>query len=260
MERQLTLGVGESGTSGSPAFDELRASMGRDHAVRSEVENSLQLLIDRCDPSDRGNRFVVGASVEWIVAAAAWSTGILSAPGGHNVDGFDLQDLQDQARGLWSVKASFQPKPTAFRITNGLGGAGRGLTDPTIFIHPRLPGIVLVHPAVHDDVAAEVKAQPDGTTLAFRPIADHARARPSCVIPLRVPENEHRGKEDAALLFAKGLVSPERFPRLSGIFTAAEPKRGGSVVDEIRALAAMRDSGVLTDEDFSAAKRQVLGG
>lgn len=246
-------------SSGSLAFDELRRGLAGSPAVRSEVEAALQLLIDRCDPADRGNRFVVGASVEWVVAAAAWACGILSAPGGHNVDGFDLQDLQAEARGLWSVKASFQPKPTAFRITNGLGGAGRGLTDPTVFLHPRLPGLVLVDPGTHEDVVAEVQVKADGTVLAFKPILAHAVFRPECVAPLRVPVNEHRGKEDAALLFAKGLVSPERFPRLSRIFSASEPRRSVSVVDAIRELGQMREAGLINADEFEAAKRSLLG-
>ncbi|AKU14951.1 SHOCT domain-containing protein [Luteipulveratus mongoliensis] len=248
--------VGSS--SGSEAFDRLRGAMVAGSPVRSECEAALQLLIDRCDPGDRGNRFVVGAAAEWVVASAAWSVGILSAPGGHNVDGFDLQDLQEAARGLWSIKASFQEKAAPFRISNGLGGAGRGMTDPTVFLHPRLPGLVLIDPEVHTDVAARVESKQDGTVLAFRPIADHAVAHPECVIEMRVPANEHRGTEDAALLFTKGLLTTERFPRLSDIFRASEPRRGGTVVDEIRGLDELRASGALTKEQFDEAVKQVL--
>lgn len=243
--------------SGSPAFDRLRTHMLREPAVRSEVESALQVLIDRVDPADRGARFVIGTAVEWIIAAAAWEAGVLTTPGGHSVDGFDLQDVERQAKGLWSVKSSFRRSGGAFRITNGLGGAGRGLTDPTLFLHPRLPGIVLVHPQIHPDVAGKVVAKADGTDLALHWIADHADRDPLCVIQLRMPENQHRGREDAALLFTRGLLAESRFPRLSRVFADSD-HQAGSIASEITQLAALRDSGELTHDEYRAAKARLL--
>jgi hypothetical protein len=226
-------------------------------AVRSEVESALQVLIDRVNPSDRGARFVIGTAVEWILAAAAWEAGVLATPGGHSVDGHDLSDIERSAKGMWSVKSSFRSQASTFRITNGLGGSGRGLTDPTVFLHPRLPGAVLVHPQVHEDVAANVVAKSDGTDLAFRWIAEHARQRPACVIELRMPVNEGRGREDAALLFTKGLLSEARFPRLSRVFAdnEAQPE---SLASEISKLAALRDAGDISPAEYQAAKDRLL--
>jgi hypothetical protein len=197
--------------SGSTHLDRLRVAM-ESSGLRGEVEAALQLLIDRVDPGDRGARFVIGTAVEWIIASAAWSAGVLSAPGGHSVDGFDLQDLEDQAKGLWSVKSSFQPKGSTFRISNGMGGSGKGLMDPTVFLHPRLPGMVLVDPHAHPEVVATVRQKADGTDLPFAELRTHAERTPECVIALRMPVNEHRGKEDAALLFTQGLLTADRFP------------------------------------------------
>lgn len=243
--------------SGSPDFDRLRKYILTEPGVRSEVESALQILINRVDPSDRGARFVVGTAVEWIVAAAAWSAGLLASPGGHSVDGFDLQDLERQAKGLWSVKSSFRREGSSFRITNGLGGSGRGLTDPTVFLHPRLPGAVLVHPEVHRHVAAQVQVKADGTQLKLQPILQLAEEHPECVAPLRMPTNEHRGTEDPALLFTKALLAPEHFPRLSSVFVAAEPA-SLSLSEEIRNLAKLRDEGVLNDQEYSQAKARLL--
>lgn len=248
-----------AGVTGWSEFDRLRAHLDREPGVRGELEAALQLLIDRVDPADRGARFVVGTAVEWMVAATAWSAGVLVSPGGHSVDGFDLQAIEEQARGLWSVKSSFQKAGAAFRITNGLGGAGRGLTDPTLFLHPRLPGIVLVHPDLHPDVAAEVVGTPDSTVLAFRHVLGQATARPECVIPLRMPVNEHRGKEDPALLFTKALLAPDRFPRLNKVFAAAE-RSTGSVVGEMTKLVALRDSGAISQDDYEQLKNRLISG
>lgn len=252
---------GRSGgpSSGSAEFDALRRHLLDNRAVRSEVESALQVLIDRVNPSDRGARFVVGTAVEWILAAAAWEAGVLATPGGHSVNGHDLEDIERSAKGMWSVKSSFRNTSSSFRITNGLGGAGRGLTDPTVFLHPRLPGAVLVHPDVHTGVADKVVAKSDGTDLGFRWIAEHATAHPECVIELIMPVNEGRGREDAALLFTKGLLTVSRFPRLSRVFSdnAAQPE---SLASEISRLAALRDSGDLNDDEYQAAKARLLRG
>jgi len=231
--------------------------VGREPGIRGELEAALQLLIDRVDPLDRGARFVVGTAVEWIIAATAWSAGVLAAPGGHSVDGFDLQDVEQQARALWSVKSSFRRESSAFRITNGLGGPGRGLTDPTLFLHPRLPGVVFVHPDLHQDITQGAVEKRDGTDLALRHLLVHASERPECVVPLRMPTNEHRGKEDPALLFTKALLAPDRFPRLNRVFAAAETAVG-SLADEIARLAALRDTGALSAEEYALAKDRLL--
>lgn len=244
--------------SGSRAFDDLRDSMAQKPGLRRETEGALELLVNRVNPSDRGQRFIVGAAAEWIVAGAAWSAGVLTVPGGHGVDGFDLKDIETGARGLWSVKASFAKSISSFRITNGLGGAGRGMTDPTVFLSPKLPGIVLVHPERHPDVATAVVARQDATELPFRVLANHASAHPECVVELAIPTNEGRGNEDASLMFTKSLISPDRFPLLSDVFVKAE-RAAHDVSTEVERLAHQRDTGLLTDEEFQAAKRRVLG-
>lgn len=252
-------GLGETAPSGSGSepYDRLRTRMLADPGLVREVENALQVLIDRVNPSDRGARFVVGTAVEWIIASAAWSAGVLATPGGHSVDGFDLQDLENSVRGLWSVKSSFRDQMGSFRITNGLGGAGKGMTDPTVFLHPRLPGATLVDPDAHGHIVDRIVQRADGTDLLVRVVVEHARLRPECVIPLRMPKNEQRGTEDAALLFTKGLLTAEGFPRLHQVFVAAEP-RHNSVADELMTLAAMRARGELTPEEFDLAKAHVL--
>ena len=210
--------------------------------MRSELESALRINVDRVNPSDQGNRFVTGGATEWIIAAAAWSLGILTMPAGHSARGFDLVDLQDRARGLWSVKSTTVDNASAFRISNGLGGGGRGLADPTLFLRPkRLPGIVFVDPTVHTWVAASVQPKADAVQLPFAAVRDHAAAHPECVAPLVVPENSGRGKENPFLQYTQTILTPEQFPRLSDMFVAARPVRGKHGG---RPLAAGLDAGV----------------
>lgn len=256
---QPTLFTGAAKSSGSDAFDEFRDGLARDPALRGELEAAMQLNIDRVNPSDPGNRFVVGGAIEWLIAAAAWHLGILTIPGGHSERGFDLLELQEAARGLWSVKAQTAEKAGEYRITNGLGGSGKGFQDPTVFVSPNLPGLTLVVPTLHTDVAQRVKQTKDATVVPWGAIKAHATAHSECVAILKAPKNEGRGSENPFLAYAETLVDPQRFVRLSEMFTAAKPPLRG-VADEVARLVAMHRAGDFTSEDLSAAIAALNGG
>lgn len=234
-------------TSGSQAFDDLRVALMRDASLRSELEAALDLNVRRVNPTDRANRFGSGAAVEWILASVAFTAGVLSIPGGHNANGFDLRDLRDDARGLWSVKN--QTKRGEWRITNGLGGSGAGFKDATIFVSPSLPGITMVDPAIHKDVAARVVVKSDAVTLPAKAVEEHAWEHPECVAPCAMPENPRTGDEDPWMDYVENLLAPERFPRLSRLFVSAKPIRG-TLTSELQSLLALRDSGQITSGQF----------
>ncbi len=236
-------------SSGSRAFDRLRDALVSDPALRYEVEASLDLNVRRVNPSDRANRFGSGAAVEWILAAAAFSAGVLTVPGGHNTNGFDLRDLLEEARGgLWSVKN--QTKRGAFRISNGIGGGGRGLVDPTVFLSPALNGITFVDPDRHPETVAATVVQPDAVILPFAALREHAERHPECVANCRMPTNPGTGVDDPWLDYVASLLSPERFPRLSTMFVQSKPA-SRSFSDEIVRLAALRDDGAITTQQFA---------
>lgn len=250
---QGSLPLGSTGgTSGSDAFDKLRDALATDPALRAEVESALRLNVDRVNPTDPGNRFVVGGAVEWIIAAAAWSIGALTIPGGHSQRGFDLLDLEKASRGLWSVKSQSAKTGRTWRISNGLGGSGKGFDTPTVFVAPRLPGLVYIDPAKHPGVAQLGKQNKDAFVLPWSAVKAHAASHPACVAPIQAPANEGRGREDPFLSYAKTVLVPERFPRLSGMFLAAEPPKG-SISDEVQSLALLKDQGVLTQAQFDDA-------
>ncbi|WP_062519292.1 hypothetical protein [Demequina silvatica] len=244
-------------SSGSPDFDDLRDRLMADAAVLRELEAAMRVCLGRVDPADRGSRFIMGGAFEHLISAAAWAVGVLTAPGGHNANGFDLVNLREKARGMWSVKSQ-TGTPGEWRITNGLGGAGGGMTDPTVFVAPTLPGLVLVDPATHPEVVAQTRQRSDAVVLPFGAVKAHAKAHPECVIPMNAPKNEHRGKEDAGIAFVESVATPEQFPRLSNMFMASKPKTEGPVL-EIHALIALRDSGALTEEQFQAAVNKTIG-
>lgn len=245
-------------TSGSTHFDTFRDALAADPGLRSELEGAMRLNVDRVNPSDPGNRFVVGGAVEWLVAAAAWATNVLTIPGGHSVRGFDLMDLQDAARGLWSLKAQTSIKKGAFRLTNGLGGSGKGFVDPTVFVSPNLPGMVFIDPDLHTDVRDKVQVKSDAVVLPFRAVADHAQVRPECVAPLDAPPNERRGVENPFLAYSQTIATPDRFPRLSQMFTAAKPPTAGRA-EEVAHLVDLKNQGVITAEQLSGLVDQIAG-
>lgn len=238
-------------SSGSPAFDNFRDALHRDAGLRSELERALDLNVNRVNPSDPGGRFISGGAVEWILAATAYKAGVLSVPGGHSARGFDLRDLLAQARGLWSVKNQTAARATEYRLTNGLGGAGGGFLEPTVFLSPNLPGIVFVDPQVHAETSAMAKAKPDAWVIPFRVIAAHAEARPECVASCSMPVNPKTGTHDPGMDYTRGLLAPEHFPRLSSLFRDATPPKA-SFTDELRTLVAMRDAGTISEEQFDA--------
>lgn len=241
-------------SSGSDAFDDLRDALARDASLRSELEAALDLNVRRVNPTDRANRFGSGAAVEWILASVAFTGGALSIPGGHNANGFDLRDLRDDARGLWSVKN--QTKRGEWRITNGLGGSGAGFKDPTIFVSPSLPGLTLVDPRVHTDVAARVVVKSDAVTLPAKAVEEHAWDHPECVATCTMPSNPGTGDEDPWMDYVENLLTPERFPRLSRLFVAAKPTTG-TLTSELQSLLALRDTGAITPEQFDELVRKL---
>lgn len=244
-------------TSGSADFDKLRDHLAANQTVKKEMENAFAFLLARANPSDRAARFVVGGAVEWIVAAAAWSAKVLTVPGGHNANGFDLTDVLNQAKGLWSIKFSSQKSPGDWRLTNGLGGAGKGFVEPTVFVHKKLGGLLYVDPATHPSVVAQVVNDGDAAKLAFRVTLDFAEAHPECVATLDVPFNEGQAANDP-YSFIKELLSPATFPNLAKVFVDATPV-AKSVSDEIRELKELNVSGVLSDPQLALAIDKLLG-
>lgn len=238
-------------SSGSREFDLLREKLQANQALRDELEYALRVNVSRVNPTDRANRFGSGAAVEWILAAVAYNAGVLSAPAGHNADGFDLRDLRKQAQGLWSVKNSTR-KRSDFRLTNGMGGSGKGFQDPVIMLSPSLPGLVFADPTKHRDLADSARETGDAVILPFRAVEAFAWMHPECVATCLMPVNDGSGQDDPWMDYVASLLDRVRFPRLARMFVEASPP-SRSIVDEVVRLAQLRDSGVITSDSFENA-------
>lgn len=218
----------------------------------------MESTVTSYDVSDRGIRFLVGSIGEWMTALSVYSAGIIALPQGHNANATDIDLLLSKSKQLWSVKSSYSPKISTFRLSNGLGGSGDGFKSPTIFWHPKLPGIVYVNPTLHKSVADQAIDGSDASVIAVKAIRDHATAHPECVIPMTIPANPKTGTEDPALDVVKNLVvGGGHFPKLSKMLLDATPKPK-NVSDEIKQLQALRDDGTLTQDQFEQAVAKAI--
>ncbi|MBH0110834.1 hypothetical protein I6E81_11705 [Salinibacterium sp. NG22] len=203
-------------------------------------------------------RFLFGGGAEWIVAAGAWSAGVLTAPAGHNANGFDLADLLTQARGLWSVKASASKSSSQIRLTNFMGdGASATWADPTLFVAPYLDGAVLVDPSIHTGVRDQMTRTNDALVLTGKAVKEFRDNNPANFIPFEVAINSGSASADP-FAFIKSVVSPDHFPILSKPFLESSPISTSNRVEEIQNLVVLRDQGALTDEQFKKAVDQVV--
>jgi len=244
--------------SGSSEFDALRSHLEHRREVRREVEFAFSSLLTAANPSDRGLRFLFGNGAEWIMAAAAWSAGVLTAPAGHNANGFDLGDLLNQAKGLWSVKASASVGSSQIRLKNFMGdGAGSSWVEPTLFVGPYLRGAVLVDPNLHLEVRDEVSRKSDALVLSGKAVRDFAAKTPQNRIEFDVAVNNGSSSMDP-YAFIKSVIAPEHFPILARPFLVAAPPVLSSRVEEIKRYAELRDAGLLDDEQFKKAIASVI--
>lgn len=247
--------------SGSETFDRLRGAIATDAGLRSDVEAALLFLLERLNPSDAGVRWAVGSSVEWILASAMYQAGAIALPEGHRAVAIDLHDLLSTLRSTFSVKSSFSPDTSTFRLTNGMGGAGAGFAEPTLFLHPRLPGIVFADPTTHAALRRAVRDRADATTITVGAVRAHATEHPECVAEVVVPVNPRRGIADPGTAFAQELITSGRFPRLERLFLdVSEASQPRTLVDDLGALRQMHREGLLTEDQMRAAVEQLVSG
>ena len=251
-------------SSGSQPFDVLRAAYLSDPNLRTETEWAFRLAVETYNPSDRGIRFIIGGIGEWIITLAAYKAGLITMPGGHNVDGHDTEGLlREQGKSLWSVKTSYDPKVSyKFTVTNGQGGAGKGLVVPTAFLAPGLPGIVMVDPRVYPEMAGLVEANEGAgeTKLAKKHVLEFATAHTECVIPMSMPPNPGAAIREPSLEAVRLLIDVDQFPTLRKMFSdVRQHDSGKSVVDQIQRLKELKDAGDLNDESYEAAIKMIVG-
>jgi hypothetical protein len=194
-----------------------------------------------------------------MITFAAYAAGVLTLPEGHNANGHDLRGLLGQVKDLWSIKSSYT-KGTPFIITNGLGGAGRGMEGPVIFWSPGLPGLVYVDPELHAEVAAAQVVRPDQVTLKKSAVLGHAQAHSECVIECHIPTNPKTATKDAGFEAVRLLVlGGSQFIRLRKMLDDVAAAPDTSVVAQVRELVAMKNNGDLPESAFEALLSKITG-
>ena len=238
----------------------MRKTFMADPMLRIELEWAYGLAVETYNPSDRGLRFITGGIGEWIITLAAYLSGLVTLPDGHNADGHDTASVLSEAKGLWSVKTSFR-RGGQFTITNGQGGPGLGLVVPTVFLSPDLPGIVYVDPEAHPETVELVTWHKDSTKLSKANVAEFAASHPECVIPFTMPENPGAAIKDPALEAVRLIVDNSNFPRLRKMFVdvAASASEDKSIVNQIQQAKKLKDDGTITAEQFAALVSKITG-
>lgn len=205
-------------SSGSPTFDALKTFLDGSASMKAEFARALQICISSHPPSDPGQRFAVGRCGEWLLAAAvAGAKGACLLPTGDGTRGYDLGCPCGGE--LWSVKSSYS-RGGNFRITNGQGGSGKGMTHPTVFWSPCLPGLILVDPSRHSAVTASQRQKADCVEISKTSIREHASRHPECVIGLDIPINPKTATRDGWSDVARTLQPhASEVPSLTALLT-----------------------------------------
>jgi hypothetical protein len=251
------------GHDSSSDFQQLRRAFANDPQLAQELQWYLRVAVENFNPTARANRFIIGALVEWGIALAALSAGILTLPQGHDADGDDVAGLRDAAKYRWSVKSSFSTQRSyQFIIQNVRGRKEEQPTDPkmegTLFLHPLLPGIVHVDPSIHMDVLQALRFEGDAWVLPLHALATHAGANPEQVIALVVPPNPQARQVDPALDIVRAFVMQPHFQRLGSAFRLQAARSTSGVVEQLQDIRKMAAEGHLTQEQSEAAINQLL--
>jgi len=226
-----------------------------------EVETAISMFLRRYNPTNNSIRFIFGDYVEWVLAAALCRLGVVVIPAGPTQQDFDLQSVIHESRAVWSVKASSTKGSKNVRLKNFLGSGSTFQLHPTVFVDPWLGGLVLVDPGTHPEVLEHIKIERDAAILSAKFVKEHSLRHPECFIQADLPVKGDHGDAVPGLDEFRAIVEDDHlhYPNLRWIFDKGEPQGGVSVVEGIRDLMALRDSGALTDEQFGKALDAHLG-
>jgi hypothetical protein len=77
----------------------------------------------------------------------------------------------------------------------------------------------------------------------------------------RVARRQHRryAEEDAAYMQSQAAAMERGFEQTAGAAAPAAPAESGDYTAELQKLAELKAAGILTEEEFEAKKRQILG-
>jgi hypothetical protein len=133
--------------AGRKAFTVLRSQLLSDAVLAEELARSINMVLSRYNTQIYENRFLVGGSVERLIAAAFAAIGEPARTVGVSVTRTDLL-VQDTHL---SVKGVFRPKAAEIRLINTMGNStGTAWNEPTIAVVSGL-GIGYLDPGLLPD-------------------------------------------------------------------------------------------------------------
>ena len=172
-------------------FDLLRNGFAANSQLKNEFELAFAAIASKHHPSNRAERFPFGGACEWLLAIAAWKTGIKSVPAGHSQNGFDLVQFKAAMQGLWSVKSSASTIISGSINLRNNASSSDSATQAiyqhvTLFMGPYLPGITYVDFASNNEMANGIIYDKDAAKIKSRLIFEYAQTHPEFVIPMNL--------------------------------------------------------------------------
>jgi hypothetical protein len=238
-------------------FNTLKNGFDSNAKLKNEFELAFAAIASKHHPSDRAERFVFGGACEWLLAIAAWESGIRAVPAGHSQNGFDLVQFKAAMQGLWSVKSSASTNKTgSINLRNNASSSekatGAVYEHVTIFMGPYLPGITYVDFAKDPEMAQSITYDKDASKIKTKSIVDYATNHPERVIPVSLNAVANLSQVDSNLKIVANVLTSGTYPILG---TRVDFLQNYS--EKIKVLRELNHQGNLSDEDFQKTMKEI---
>jgi hypothetical protein len=238
-------------------FKLFKSSLISNSQLRSEFELAFAAIASKHHPSDRAERFVFGGACEWLLAIAAWKSGIKAIPAGHGQDGFDLVQFKSAMQGLWSVKSSASTNISgSIHLRNNVSTSDKATEalyqHATIFMGPYLPGITYVDFANNDEMAKRITYEKDAAKIKTRAVFDYALSNPENVIPVELSAVANSSQLDSNLKIVANVLTSGTYPILGTTVDILQ-----NYADKITVLRELNHKGNLSDEEFQRTLKDI---
>src|SRR5438477_10978315 len=185
-DEEKLLATAAAATPHAPARLLFTAFAKRSAEVLAELEEALRDLVHTYDPAIWENRFVIGGTVELLIAAAMRAVDLDVDNVGAKSTEADFDVYASRLRQRISVKSTFRRKENSVRLVNTMGpNEAKAWLKPTIFLVPDL-GMVYGDPGF-GDLSVAVKATRDALIIGLGAVRTHSALRPQFRVALDVP-------------------------------------------------------------------------
>jgi len=238
-------------------FDLLKNGFATSSQLKNEFELAFAAIASKHHPSNRAERFPFGGACEWLLAIAAWKTGIKSVPAGHSQNGFDLVQFKAAMQGLWSVKSSASTIISGpINLRNNASSSDSATQalyqHVTLFMGPYLPGITYVDFASNTEMANGIVYDKDAAKIKSRLIFEYAQKNPEFVIPVNLTAVANLSQIDSNLNIVANVLSSGTYPILGSQVDILK-----NYSEKITVLRELNHKGNLSDEEFHKTLKEI---